>query len=118
MTTILTQPATVKVGRRSFPFTGLAEASKAYRATIEELGRGVSRTPPCRVIDGGGKVLAVIAYNGRAFAVGPDGETTEVLYEPAGDEMTTTPKKAKKAAPAKTKTKKVAKAAEPKVTKR
>jgi len=60
-----------------------AEASAAYCATIERLGLGVSEAPVCEVLDEAGDPVAHVAYNGRIFAVGPNGECdyTTVLHE-------------------------------------
>jgi len=63
-----------------------AEASAAYCAIIERLGLGVSEAPVCEVLDEAGNLVARAAYNGRIFAVGPDGECdyARVLHETCG----------------------------------
>ena len=79
-------PRWIRVGRGTYPFSSHAEASAAYRATIERLGLGVSEAPACEVLDEAGNLVARVAYNGRIFAVGPDGECdyTRVLHETCG----------------------------------
>ena len=80
-----TVPKWVRVGRGTYPFTSYPAASAAYCATIERLDLGVSETPRCEVLDDTGTVIARVAYNGRVFAVTPDGESdcTMVLHETA-----------------------------------
>jgi hypothetical protein len=81
------EPRWVRVGRGTFPFSSYAAASAAYRATIERLGLGVSEAPACEVLDEAGNLIAQVAYNGRIFAVRPDGECdrTRVLHDTGGD---------------------------------
>lgn len=78
-----TDPHTVRIGRRSFPFTTYAEVSAAYRAVIESLDLGASETPICAVFDADGVKVANVAYNGRIFATLADGESDyeRVLHE-------------------------------------
>lgn len=73
----LAPPSYVQIRNRRFPFTTYAEASAAYRATIDHLGLGCSQSPMCTIHDGTGRVVANVAYNGRVFAAG----TEEVLFE-------------------------------------
>lgn len=79
-------PRWIRVGRGTYPFSSYAAASAAYCATIERLGVGVSEAPVCEVLDEAGDLAARVAYNGRIFAVLPDGECdyTKVLHEPEG----------------------------------
>ena len=76
-------PRWVRVGRGTYPFSTYGAASTAYCATIERLGLGVSEAPTCEVLNEAGNVVARVAYNGRVFAVGSDGECeyTMVLHE-------------------------------------
>ena len=80
------EPRWVRIGRGTYPFSSYAAVSAAYRAAIERLGLGVSETPTCDVLDGTGNVVAQVAYNGRVFAVGADGEADRsiVLHETRG----------------------------------
>ena len=80
------EPRWIRIGRGTYPFSSHAEASAAYRATIERLGLGVSEAPVCEVLDEAGDLVARVAYNGRIFAVGPDGECdyTRVKHETCG----------------------------------
>ena len=79
-------PRWIRIGRGTYPFSSHAEASAAYCATIERLGLGVSEAPVCEVLDEAGDLVARVAYNGRVFAVGPDGECdcARVLHETCG----------------------------------
>lgn len=58
----------VVIQGRSFPFTSFEEVSRAYRATIERLGVGGSKTPQCSIFDAAGNQTAYLSYNGRAWA--------------------------------------------------
>lgn len=62
------QFANVTVGRRSFPFTSFAEVSAAYRATIESLDLGCSKTPLCSIFDSSGRQTGYVSYNGKVWA--------------------------------------------------
>ena len=77
------EPRWIRVGRGTYPFSTYGAASAAYCATVKRLGLGVSDAPACDVLDDAGNVVARVAYNGRVFAVGPDGECdyTRVLHE-------------------------------------
>lgn len=71
MTNALTiQPDTILIGCREWPFTSFADASRAYRAAIEESGRGASTTPQCLLLRNG-RVVACVSYNGRVWAGHP-----------------------------------------------
>jgi hypothetical protein len=77
----------VRIGSRVFPFTGFAEVSAAYRATIDRLGLGASQTPTCKIFDGTGRQTAYVSYNGRVWvydATDPfDHDNSNVcLYDP------------------------------------
>lgn len=61
------KPAVVRIGNATFPFTGWAGVSAAYTATIDKLGLGGSQTPPCRILDGDGRQVAHVSYNGRVW---------------------------------------------------
>ena len=80
-------PRWIRVGRGTYPFSSYAAVSAAYCATIERLGLGVSESPVCEVLDEVGNLVARVAYNGRIFAVRPDGECdyARVLHETRGD---------------------------------
>ncbi len=58
----------VDVGGGPLPYLGAVHASRAFRHTIDQMGLGASQTPPCRIVDGGGKVVGWISYNGRVWA--------------------------------------------------
>ena len=79
-------PRWIRVGRGTYPFSTYAAVSAAYCATIDRLGLGVSEVPSCEVLDEAGDLVARVAYNGRIFAIGPDGEcdNTRVLHETCG----------------------------------
>lgn len=63
----LSQFQTVRIGRRTFPFTTCEDVSRAYRATIERLGIGGSKTPICLILDHRGEVVGHVSYNGRVW---------------------------------------------------
>lgn len=71
--TIEASPAAVRLGSRTFPWPGsYAEVSVAYRAAVDATGATSSgetgpRAPDCDVIDGGGRVIAVVSYNGKVW---------------------------------------------------
>ena len=67
MNAIETAPAAVRVGRRVFDFESYEATSAAYRATIEATGVGGSRAPKCDILDGAGRVVAYVSYNGRVW---------------------------------------------------
>jgi hypothetical protein len=69
-------PTTVVIGRKRYAFTTFAEVSRAYRATIEAMNIGASRTPRCVILGSDGREVARVAYNGRVF-----GMAGEVLYD-------------------------------------
>lgn len=65
---VSSEPATVKIGRRSFAFTSFEQVSAAYSATIGAMDYGASRTPSCKIFDASGKQVAYVSYNGRVWA--------------------------------------------------
>ena len=67
---MLDKPETlfVCVGRKKLPFKGAAHASRAYRETIERLGIGGSKTPPCTIVNESGAIVAHVSYNGKVWA--------------------------------------------------
>lgn len=68
MQTALIPAASVRIGRRTFPFTSLEHVSAAYSATIDRVGSGSRATPACDILDGGGNRIAYVSYNGRVWA--------------------------------------------------
>lgn len=58
---------TVRIGRRQFPFSTCEDVSRAYRSTIERLGLGGSKTPPCHILNGDGEIVGHVSYNGRVW---------------------------------------------------
>ena len=80
------EPQWVRIGRGTYPFGSYAEVSAAYRATIERLDLGASETPSCELLDAAGSVMARVAYSGRIFEAGADGEADHsiLLYEARG----------------------------------
>src|SRR5439155_9566271 len=58
---------TVRIGRKSFPFTSCEAVSAAYRATIEKLGLGGSKTPACLIFNFSGGIVGHVSYNGRVW---------------------------------------------------
>ena len=76
----------VRIGRRAFPFTTCEDVSKAYRATIERLGIGGSKTPSCLIHDHRGEVVGHVSYNGRVWEGDQDSwfAGKRPLYDPSG----------------------------------
>lgn len=91
----------VRIGSKVFPFPPIAagvlagpalakafaEVSAAYRNTIDRLGIGASRTPPCRIYDASGRQTAYVSYNGRVWTFDPanphaDPNANFCLYDP------------------------------------
>jgi hypothetical protein len=54
-------------GRLRKPIDDLRELSRAYRATIDELGLGGSETPNCYILNEVGKRVGRVSYNGRVW---------------------------------------------------
>lgn len=80
----------VRIGSRVFPFSNFAEVSAAYRNTIDRLGLGASRTPPCKIFDATGRQTALVSYNGRVWTYDPTDpfghcNRTLCLYDPRPD---------------------------------
>jgi hypothetical protein len=73
---------TVRIGRRTFPFTTCEDVSRAYRATIDRLGLGGSKTPPCVILNASGQPTGRVSYNGRVWrgAEWQSGDTP--IYDP------------------------------------
>jgi hypothetical protein len=68
-----------------FRFASFEEVSVAYRAAIDRLGVGASRTPACRIFDATGRQTAYVSYNGRVWAhdaADPCGDDALCLYDP------------------------------------
>jgi hypothetical protein len=90
-------PHAVRVnGRATFPFTSLADASKAYvkaceaidaRSQYEVLSHRMRGpiAPPCEVIDASGNCLAFISFNGKVWAGELNNNNYQCLYNPYSD---------------------------------
>lgn len=59
--------ATYTIGTKRFPFTTPEAASAAYRAYIEARNLGASRAPSCNIVDGDGKQVGYVSYNGKVW---------------------------------------------------
>ena len=68
MSAALTNAAYVQIGRKQWPFVGLAETSAMFCAARDKSGNGASRTPKCLVVDANGNTVAHVSYNGRVWA--------------------------------------------------
>ena len=73
---------TARIGRRTFPFTTAFEISAAYRATIERLNLGASRAPSCDLLDGSGKRIGYVSYNGKVWSGDWDAGTAVCVFNP------------------------------------
>ncbi|WP_421849875.1 PLxRFG domain-containing protein [Oricola sp.] len=87
--TAVSSPQVVRIGNREFPFEDYAQASAAYTATIAATdatssGQTGPQAPSAAILDGAGKQIAHIAYNGNVFpgVEGEFGSNTEPLYKP------------------------------------
>jgi hypothetical protein len=74
--------AAVKIGSRVFPFTSHEDVSAAYRGTIDALGLGGSATPSCHLLDGNGRKIGYVSYNGKVWSGDWDAGTAVCLYNP------------------------------------
>ena len=74
--------AFIKIGSRSWPFTEAADASAAYRATIDHLGLGASRTPACDLLDGEGRKVGYVSCNGKVWTGDWDSGTAVCVFTP------------------------------------
>jgi hypothetical protein len=82
MTNIISTFAFARIGRRAFLFTTANEVSAAYRATIDRLGLGGSRTPPCDLLDADGRKVGYVSYNGKVWSGDWDAGTAVCLFNP------------------------------------
>lgn len=76
----------VRIGRRMFPFTTCEEVSAAYRATIERLGLGGSKTPPCVILNHLGQPTGRVSYNGRVWRGAEWASGDKPIYDPTDNE--------------------------------
>lgn len=74
--------AAARIGRRAFPFTTAAEVSSAYRDTIDRLGLGASRAPSCDLLDGEGRKVGYVSYNGKVWSGDWDAGTAVCVFNP------------------------------------
>jgi hypothetical protein len=57
----------VQIGNRRFEVGSLQEASEKFCHARDQYGEGASKTPRAIIVDGAGKQIGHIAYNGRIF---------------------------------------------------
>lgn len=57
----------VSCAGRRFPVASFEDASRLFCATRDRLGVGASQTPRTLILDGSGKVVAHVSYNGRVW---------------------------------------------------
>jgi len=74
--------AFIKIGRRSWPFTDASEVSAVYRAVIDDLGVGASRAPSCDLLDGEGRKVGYVSYNGKVWSGDWDAGTAVCIFNP------------------------------------
>ena len=74
--------AAAKIGRRKFPFTSAEDVSRAYRATIDCLNLGASRAPSCDLLDGNGRRIGYVSYNGKVWSGDWDAGTAVCVFNP------------------------------------
>jgi hypothetical protein len=71
----------VRIGGRVYPYVDASTVSRSFLAAIRILDRGVSEMPPCEILDGAGRPIGHVSYNGRVWA--RTGREREVLvYDP------------------------------------
>lgn len=76
-------PSKVRINRTRFPFTSYAEASAAYRKTIDTLGLGASEAPNCDILDTFGRPIGYVSYNGRVWIGNrKDWASSVCVYDP------------------------------------
>lgn len=85
-----TNPALVRIGSSTFPFTSYAEVSKAYRRARDASGavsqnhfapKGAPIAPPCEILDGAGNCIAWVSYNGRVWAGALNNNNYILIYD-------------------------------------
>jgi len=78
---------TIQIGNSTFPFTGLAEASRAYSEAINATGATCSgRTGPMAprcLIKNNDTVVAHVSYNGKVWLGDDWDESTPCLFDPS-----------------------------------
>jgi hypothetical protein len=78
----------VRLGRQQYEVASLREASERWSAArdafVTETGYGASQTPTAIIVDGTGKRIGYISYNGRVMPGRPQTWTpdTQPLYDP------------------------------------
>jgi hypothetical protein len=82
--TALAPKLSINIDGRAFVVDSLEDASRKFRATVEEMGVGASDTPEAVVRDSVGNLIGHVAYNGRIFEGRIRDQTpqTKVLYDP------------------------------------
>lgn len=75
---------TARIGSKTVPVQSLEQVSQAYRKTISAANTGASQTPPLRLYDSAGNVVAHVSYNGKVWSgdVGSWKSGDQPLYEP------------------------------------
>lgn len=86
---IATTPSTVRIGRRTFPFTSFEDVSQAYRSARDAGGyvsgcgmdRNGPKAPPCEILDGFGECIAWVSYNGRVWRGPLNNNNYDLVYD-------------------------------------
>lgn len=76
---------TAVVNGKRVPVQSWEQLSSALRNTVDATGVGASQTPPVRVVDTSGKVIANVSYNGKIWAgdVGTWKSGDKPIYDPS-----------------------------------